>query len=184
VSTQAEPSAPPPVQHAAEADEKVGVLLPHLIGTFRLLKNWGCPKHLCLAGLFHSIYGTEVFKPTTVSLDDRELIRYAIGNDAEQVAYLYSTATRGSLYENLNHGEPYSVIDFRNDTPVAIARTVMMDLIVLDLANTLEQLPRITVSREKIESGRRMYQKAAGFLPEVALEQMHRDFDSYRCPIT
>lgn len=45
-------------------------LLAHLCGTYALLHAWGQPAHVCDAGLFHSVYGTEVYRqvalPTTL----------------------------------------------------------------------------------------------------------------------
>ena len=36
--------------------------LAHVIGVYRLMEACGCTEELCLAGLFHSIYGTELFQ--------------------------------------------------------------------------------------------------------------------------
>ena len=36
--------------------------LAHLIGVFRDLEAWNGDRDLCRAGLFHSIYGTELFR--------------------------------------------------------------------------------------------------------------------------
>lgn len=33
----------------------------HLVGVYSLLKRWGCPERVALAGLFHSIYSTDEF---------------------------------------------------------------------------------------------------------------------------
>ena len=38
------------------------MFLAHLIGVYRDLKEWGAPEHVCVTGLFHSIYGTEMFR--------------------------------------------------------------------------------------------------------------------------
>ena len=37
--------------------------LNHLIGTFNILKKWKQPEHLCIAGMFHNIYGNQYFNP-------------------------------------------------------------------------------------------------------------------------
>jgi hypothetical protein len=34
----------------------------HLIRTYNILEKWDNTKEICLAGLFHSIYGTRVYK--------------------------------------------------------------------------------------------------------------------------
>ena len=44
----------------------------HLINVYRLLKEEGYSEEVCDAGLFHSIYGTEVYKQSSV--EDRNLI--------------------------------------------------------------------------------------------------------------
>ena len=38
--------------------------LEHLQGVQRVLESWGEPNAVSLAGLFHSIYGTELFQVT------------------------------------------------------------------------------------------------------------------------
>ena len=47
--------------HGLNADENPhsgGELLDHLRGTHDFLDAWGNEQHVCLGGLFHSIYGT------------------------------------------------------------------------------------------------------------------------------
>ena len=45
--------------HAIGHSERT--LLDHLSGTCRLLESWSCPHTVCVAGLFHSVYGTSSF---------------------------------------------------------------------------------------------------------------------------
>ena len=45
--------------------------LAHLIAVCRGLGRWNCAEHVCLAGLFHSIYGTELFQGFTLSFEKR-----------------------------------------------------------------------------------------------------------------
>ena len=35
-----------------------GDLLSHFRGTYDLLRRWGSPEAVCLAGLLHGVYGT------------------------------------------------------------------------------------------------------------------------------
>ena len=44
-------------------------LFDHLKGVHDLLRDWDNEHHVCMAGLFHSIYGTNTFKHQ--SLNDR-----------------------------------------------------------------------------------------------------------------
>lgn len=40
--------------------------LEHLLGTYTILRGWNAREALCDAGLFHSLYGTESYKETTI----------------------------------------------------------------------------------------------------------------------
>jgi hypothetical protein len=62
-------------------------LLSHLLGTRRLLLEWGARSALCDAGLFHSIYGTEGYQQATVPLSMRARVQELIGNEAECLAW-------------------------------------------------------------------------------------------------
>jgi hypothetical protein len=43
-----------------------GSFLGHLMGVEDDLAAWGCDANVTLAGLFHSIYGTEVSRPSSL----------------------------------------------------------------------------------------------------------------------
>lgn len=51
----------------------------HLRSVQRVLKEWGEDEELQLAGLFHSIYGTEGFQDFQLSFDRRDDIKSLIG---------------------------------------------------------------------------------------------------------
>ena len=54
-------------------------LLDHLVGVADILVRWETDEDTVNVGLFHSIYGTEIFQHATVGLDERPRIRRAIG---------------------------------------------------------------------------------------------------------
>ena len=64
-------------------------LLHHLVGVSKLLSERGASDTLCIAGLFHSIYGTSHFGPKMVSIDDREKTKDLIGAEAENLVYQF-----------------------------------------------------------------------------------------------
>ena len=64
-------------------------LLEHLIGTSEKLKKMGAPQYLQDAGLFHSVYGTVYFMPDNGLVEDRQVVKDLIGDQAEEVAYLF-----------------------------------------------------------------------------------------------
>jgi hypothetical protein len=109
-------------------------LLDHLRGTYELLPSWGAHEPVRLAGLFHSIYGMVHFRHQIWPLDDRPTIAGIIGDEAEQLAYLFCTIDRPrALVERWGRGS-------RAD--------VLLDLFEIEAANLLDQgggdwLPRI-----------------------------------------
>jgi hypothetical protein len=153
-------------------------LLEHLANTYKILRRWGCPQSLCVAGLFHSVYGTEAFEPAMFTLGQRQVIQDRIGPDAERVVHLYCVATRRSLYENLEHGAPYSLRTFKRGETIPISRGCLADLMTLDLANSLEQLSRIPLTLEMVETDRAIYERAIPLLPGAAIVEMHWAYQS------
>ena len=80
-----------------------GSFLEHLTGVEEDLAAWSCAPEVCLAGLFHSIYGTESFQAFSLPLDpdgaNRERVRELIGSRAEYLAFINCTMERNSLDE-------------------------------------------------------------------------------------
>ena len=62
-------------------------LTDHLLGVYSLLLQTNAPKYLCLAGLFHSIYGSEHFKPD-ITITRNQVAEY-IGEMAEELVFLF-----------------------------------------------------------------------------------------------
>lgn len=79
-------------------------LLTHLEGTERILRSWGCPEPLVLAGLCHAAYGTDGFPPALLALERRERLRKVIGREAESLVYRYASCDRGFFYPQLGAG--------------------------------------------------------------------------------
>jgi uncharacterized protein (TIGR02466 family) len=75
-------------EHCA-SDHSGRLLSDHLINVYRLLKEEEQSDAVCDAGLFHSIYGTEVYKHSSV--EDRNLICTIIGEEAERLVHLFCT---------------------------------------------------------------------------------------------
>ena len=69
-------------------------LFDHLVGTYGLLKSWGNTNSVCLGGLFHSIYGTNAFKHSSLLGSQRTQLQALIGEDAEQLAWRFCNIDR------------------------------------------------------------------------------------------
>jgi len=151
-----------------------GSLREHLRGTYDMLAGWGASEQACLAGLFHSVYGTERFQTTTIGLDDRSDVRARIGEHAERLVYLYALLRRSSLYANLDRGWPYSVetLDGRTES---LDTGEFVDLMTLDLANRLEQ------THGPLGDGdRATYRKAVPVLPAAAVAALGSSLEQRR----
>ena len=76
-------------------------LFAHLKGTYELLRSWGVAEEVCVAGLFHSVYGTRVFRHRCLepTARNRGLVAYMIGERAERLVYLFCVADRPHFAE-------------------------------------------------------------------------------------
>ena len=74
-------------------------LFEHLKGVHDLLRDWDNDRDVCLAGLFHSVYGTHTFRHRSMS--DREELRRMIGADAELLVHHFSTAKDRPFFESV-----------------------------------------------------------------------------------
>lgn len=60
-------------------------LKSHLVGTCSILEKWQQDSYLCLAGLCHSVYGTESYSGQTVPLNMRSRLAKMIGDESESL---------------------------------------------------------------------------------------------------
>jgi hypothetical protein len=129
-------------------------LLEHLLGVRDALAEWKARTALVDAGLFHSAYGTEFYRPTMFQGTERARVRAVIGAEAEQLAYLWSRVRRASLARNLERESGFSVLarpsaregscgDGGDDVEIAIDARELADLATLWAADTLEQVDRL-----------------------------------------
>jgi hypothetical protein len=134
-------------------------LLDHLLGTYSLLRTWGARAALCDAGLFHSVYGTESFKPVMISQEFRVSVQEIIGVEAETLVYLFSYKKSVDLFTHAQ--EKAAQLRNRNSDSVAFCNEIfrmrnrltfewmpftfdqLLDLVSLTIANALEQATRL-----------------------------------------
>lgn len=112
-------------------------LLDHLIGTYQTLKEYRASEYLCLAGLFHSVYGTEIFKEITIEMSQRDKIRELIGLEAEELVFSFCTLDRPFLFESSLINNNFS---WKNNLKISFDKEqACKDLLSLECANILEQ---------------------------------------------
>ena len=124
----------------AEHPHSGRTFLDHLRGTCERLESWGNPREVCLGGLFHSIYGTRVYRIRSVELEHRDRIRDAIGERAEELAYLFCVTDRREFWSGIEK-EKISLRDLVHDRKVTISRDTLASLLEIEVANILDQLP-------------------------------------------
>ena len=126
-------------------------LTMHLIGTQQLLERWGCDERVSLAGLLHSIYGTDYFRQRSVDPSERQRISAMAGTHAERLAYLFGVMKRESFYRNFTAADgPPSVVDRFTGSTIPLTSQDLGDLAHIEVANRLEQQPHLSTDRRYV----------------------------------
>jgi len=123
---------------AGEFVHVVGTLAPHLQGTAALLERWGNRETLCLAGLYHAVYGTAGIHGALVSHERRSLIADAIGTEAEAIVYLYGACDRDAFHPRIGTAHATQFVDRFTRSEYSIAQSALADFCELTLANEFE----------------------------------------------
>jgi hypothetical protein len=115
-----------------------GALAPHLLRTASLLQRWGNRPALCLAGLYHAVYGTDGIRGSLVGLDRRGAIADVIGSDAESIAYRYGACDRDVFHPRIGTNASLQFVDRFTRSEYPIEDAALRDFCELTLANELE----------------------------------------------
>lgn len=122
---------------AGETEHLDGSLLTHLESTEAILRGWGAPETVALAGLCHAFYGTDGFPPSLLDLDERGRLAAAAGDDVEAIVYRYASCDRSATYAALGPPTVAFTDRFRGVTgPLDAAG--MEEFALLTVANELE----------------------------------------------
>lgn len=115
-----------------------GSLLAHLKGTHDLLRRWGNPEFLCLAGLCHAAYGTDGFPAGLLGLGRRPELSEVIGPRAEGVVYFYASCDRARVYPQIGRAWPVRFRDRFSGEEFVPADSLFFPFLELTFANELE----------------------------------------------
>lgn len=147
--------------------------LAHVIGVYRDMEERGCTDEVCQAGMFHSIYGTELFQRFALPLQRRHEVRVLIGERAEYLAYLNCAMDRTSFDRAVLQSEgPYRILDRFTGVEVDVSEDDLMDLCRIHLYDWLEQVPR----SQRWDYRREAYRRIAMRLGGPAQESYDRVF--------
>ena len=115
-----------------------GSLADHLAGTRAILESWGNTRDVCLAGLFHAVYGTDGYRTVLVPPSERSVVTAIIGRFAEDIVYLYAAADRSAFYRNVADDDRPVLRDRFTDESHTPDAAMLSALCELTLANELE----------------------------------------------
>jgi hypothetical protein len=115
-----------------------GTLFEHLVGTERLLRAWGCPDTVALAGLAHAAYGTDGFAPHLLEWRQRHLLVELAGAEVEALVYLYASCDRAATYPQLGKDGAVAFRDRFADRTFVPSPAALQDFVDLTLANEIE----------------------------------------------
>ena len=139
-------------------------LKDHLIGTWAMLDEWGAAEPVAAAGLFHSIYGTISYRLQSTTFEDRARVAKRIGERAERLAWLFCVTDRSGFFFQLNAAEP-TLWNFVANELIDVTQDELTDLIEIEVANLIEQIP---VERATSRTVARFRQMRAGRRPTVS----------------
>lgn len=140
--------------------------LAHLIGVFRDLETWGCDQDLCRAGLFHSIYGTEMFRRFSLPVERRGEVQALIGERAERIAFANCLMDRSTFDALLESDGPYRIRNRETGEMIELSREDYDDLVRLHLCDWLEQVARSEQWDYRRDAFRRMAKRLGGVAQE------------------
>ena len=158
---------------AADVSHTDKSYLAHAIGVYNDLRKWDASEEVARAGLFHSIYGTQIFQGFTLPVERRPELQALIGDHAEKLAYVNCFMDRGSLDAQLEQTDgPYTIIHRETGEEMELTKAEYDDLVTLHLCDWLEQVPR----SQKWDYRRDAYRRMAERLGGVALANWERVF--------
>lgn len=115
-------------------------LWQHLLGVHDILQASKFPDYVCTAGLFHSIYGTQIFNKVTLDKSRRTELQALIGTKAECLAMAFCELPRPKLFEDALQQGITPLPDWMADVDTAYDRQQFLaDLLALECANLAEQ---------------------------------------------
>ncbi|MCZ6643008.1 MAG: hypothetical protein O7F71_15635 [Gammaproteobacteria bacterium] len=139
-------------------------LRDHLIGTHDLIREWGNPGHVASGALFHSIYGTQAYRVSSADLQCRPHIASVIGEQAEELAYLFCVSDRVGLFFEADKPNP-RLWDYRRSELVPVAPQAVAELIEIEIANYVEQIePSRPLAERQISRRNQMFARGEPYM--------------------
>ncbi|ARF78614.1 DUF6817 domain-containing protein [Kitasatospora aureofaciens] len=124
-------------------------LIDHMFRVCSILQDMKAKEQVCVAGLFHGVYGTEGLHNDDVeSIPDhrRAEVRRVIGPEIEQMIFNFSVMSYASLGKSFRNvmrpkGVP-ELKDRRTGEDIPLEREQFLDLLRMKLGDVLAHLPQ------------------------------------------
>ncbi|GAB4062288.1 DUF6817 domain-containing protein [Uliginosibacterium sediminicola] len=129
-------------------------LLEHLVGTAQLLLAWNAPLDHVLAGLCHSVYGTQAFRKISLAHAQRPRLQQLIGRRAEALVWLFSTLRRPACLLKASAGG-HCLVRTRAGRSRHLDPDTLGALFVIECANLLDQGVSLALARRLLKLARR-----------------------------
>ncbi len=113
-------------------------LLDHFERTEQLLRSWGNPEPVCLAGLCHAAYSSDGFEGHVLDHSARTIIAEIAGPEVEALVYLYGSCDAGHVYGQIGHRRPVRFRDRFDGSERDLGTAELNALCELKFANALE----------------------------------------------
>jgi hypothetical protein len=129
-----------------------GLYTDHCMNVYAILRELGAPEQVCLAGLYHSIYGNEYFNPNIII--NRESVKQLIGEYAESLVYMlcsFSNLEENILSKTINCSkEMYDDLFYISYANLKEQSTHTTDVVLLDLLARYEKVSN-TLNQETVD---------------------------------
>lgn len=163
---------------AAKRPTPETAVLPDMVHSYELLRSLGCRDELCLAGLFHGIYGTaRAPDPLMRRSTDRERVRGAIGERAEALVHACAAADYDSLKRALAQSDPSLVGDRWRAAPLGIDRVGLVDLATLIIGYRVARHARFRPSEEEWADEQQLLSLAEPHLDASVRDGLRKVYD-------
>jgi hypothetical protein len=138
--------------------------LSHLVAVCRDMEAWGGDRDLCRAALFHSIYGTELFRRFSLPVERRGEVRALIGDRAERIVFANCLMDRSTFDSQLDSDSkgPYKLRNRETGETIELSRADFDDLVRVHLVDWLEQVARSSRWTYRREAYPRMARRLGG----------------------
>lgn len=114
-------------------------LMEHLEGVHLILIEAKSEEVVCNAGLFHSVYGTFVYRTKLIENSEREKVQAMIGLRAEELVWTFCSLPRPNILEMSLNCENHNWFSEKVECRHSTHKQLWSDLLRLECANMLEQ---------------------------------------------